>query len=238
MKYRFTFKYEEFLISLRRLPLVNRGIPVVILVCIALCVAGCPSIWNMDSIDKIQNADELYKAAEDHFQKKEYAKAIEAYERLKSAYPDYKEVPEAYLKIGDALFNDGAYDKAIARYSQFLELYPAHKEVPRAKYQIAMASFKQIKNIDLDSRIVQKSAESFKAVMDDPDGGEWAKKAEEKYRESRQMLADKELYKARTYISIGNYTAARSAARRVLDEYSKLGRDEEANELIKKIKNK
>jgi len=218
--------------------MVKRGFSAVVLGLFALALAGCPSIWTVDRIDKGASADQLYKMAEDSFQQKDYTKAIEAYERLKSAYPDFKDIQQVYLKLGDAFFNAGEYDKAIARYHQFMELYPAHKEIPRAKYQIAMCSFKQIKNTDLDSRTVQKSADDFKALADDPDAGEWAKKAAEKNRECRQKLAEKELYKARTEISTGNYQAARLAAKRVLDQYPKLGYDDQANELIKKLKNK
>jgi outer membrane protein assembly factor BamD len=218
--------------------MVNRGCFAAISILLALFLAGCPSIWNVEAIDKGATADQLYKIAEDRFEKKEYASAIEAYERLKSAYPDFKEIQQVYLRLGDAFFNAGEYEKAVNRYAQFMELYPAHKEVARAKYQIAMSSFKQIKSTDLDSRSVQKSANEFKALADDPDAGEWAKKAAEKYRECRQKLAAKELYKARTEISTGNYQAARLAAKRVLDEYPKLGYDDEANELIKKLKNK
>ncbi len=225
--------------SLRRgFPRVRRGLALVALALLTLFVTGCPSLWSVETKEKTASADELYKVAEDHFQKKEYVKAVDAYDALMSAYPDFKEAPEVYLKIGDALFNEGSYDKATARYRQFVELYPAHKDVYRAKYQIGMGSFKQIKSTDLDSRIVQTSADEFKKLADDPNGGEWTKKAEEKFRECRQKQAEKELYKARAYISVSNYQAARSAVRRVLDEYPKLGLDDEANALWKKIKNR
>lgn len=238
MKDRAVFQHKLFQSHRCGFPTVKRGITAVTLALLALFVTGCPSVWNVEPKEKTASAEQLFKAAEDHFQKKEYVKAIDAYENLLSAYPDFKESPEVHLKIGDAFFNDGAYDKAIARYRQFVELYPAHKEVPRAKYQIAMGSFNQIKRIDLDSSIVQAAADEFKKLADDPNGGEWAEKAKEKYRRCLQKKAQKELYKARTNISTGNYQAARTAARRVLDEYSNLGFDEEANELIKKIKNK
>jgi outer membrane assembly lipoprotein YfiO len=160
------------------------------------------------------------------------------YERLKSAYPDFKQVPEVYLKIADALFEQGDYEKAISRYRQYTELYPGHKGVPRAKFQEALAKFSQIKNTELDSAMVQQAAKSFKVVMDDPAAEEYAKKAEEKYKECMKKLAEKEIYKARTYSNMGNYQAARMAAKRVLEDYPKTGFDEEANQLIKKIENK
>jgi len=210
----------------------------IFLLCIIGLLAGCPAIWKADEPDKPASAEQLYKAAEEFFEKKEYSKAIENYERLKSAYPDFKDIPKVYMKIADAFYNDGAYEKAAARYQQFVELYPGHEDVPKAKFNIAMCSFKQIKNTDLDTRIVQRAAELFKALADDPNAGDWAKKAEEKYQECRKKLAEKELYKAKTYISMGNYNAARHAARRVLEEYPKFGFDKEVNEIINKIKNK
>jgi outer membrane protein assembly factor BamD len=238
MKDRAVCQHKPFQSHRCGFPTVKRGIAAVTLALLTLFVTGCPSIWNVEPKEKVTSADQLFKIAEGHFQKKEYVKAIDAYESLLSAYPDFKEAPEVHLKIGDAFFNDGAYEKATAQYRKFVELYPAHKEIPRAKYQIAMGSFKQIKSTDLDSSVVQTSADEFKKLADDPNGGEWAEKSKEKERQCLQKLGQKELYKARTMISTGNYQAARLAARRVLDKFPKLGLDDEANELLKKIKNK
>jgi outer membrane protein assembly factor BamD len=218
---------------------MNKLLAYISILLIILCCSGCPSVWNTDnSKESNTSPEDLFKSAEELFEKQKYAPAIDLYEQLKSAHPDFKEIPKVYLRIADALYNDKQYDKAMGRYYQFIELYPNEKEAARAKYNVGMSLFNQIKNTDLDSRIINRTAETFKALSDDPNAGEWAKKAEEKYRECRQKLAEKELYKAKTYISMGNYQAARLVAKRVLDEYPKLGYDDQANELIKKIKNK
>ncbi len=217
--------------------MVRHIFSVSLLIVTALLCAGCPTLWNSGP-PQASSADELYTAAEKSFNDKNYSQAIEMYERLKSAYPDFKQVPEVYLKIADALFEQGEYEKAISRYRQYTELYPGHKGVSRAKFQEALAKFSQIKNTELDSSMVQQAAKSFKVVMDDPEAEEYAKKAEEKYKECMKKLAEKEIYKARTYSNMGNYQAARMAAKRVLEEYPKTGFDEEANELIKKMENK
>jgi outer membrane protein assembly factor BamD len=217
---------------------VKRKIAVTALIVLTLFMAGCPLLPNPDGPKKSMSADKLFKIAEDNFRNKDFAEAADTYEQLISAHPDFKKAAEVYLKIGDAYFNNGSYGKAIAAYNRFVELYPAHKEVPRAEYQIAMGSFKRIKSIDLDSRIIKRAAADFKKLADDPNGGEWAKKAEEKYRRCQQKLGEKQLYTARTYISVSNYKAARLAAQRVLDDYANLGLDKEANNLLKEIKNK
>lgn len=217
---------------------MRRAFSIFLLIFVGLLCTGCPSLWNTEMSDKSASADDLYKAAEESFNNKKYGQAIETFERLKSAYPDFKQIPEVHLKIADAFFDQGSYEKAISRYIQYMELYPGHKGVPRAKFQVAMANFSQIKNTDLDSAMVQRAAKEFKTVMDDPEAEEYGKKAEEKYKECQKKLAEKEIYKARTYANMGRYEAAKLSAQRVLDDYPKMGYDEEANELLKKFKDK
>lgn len=201
-------------------------------------LTACPSLWNTAANDKAEGAEKLYEDAEAAFDNKDYEKAIELYERIKSGYSDFEKTPEVYLRLADAFYEKGAYEKAISRYLQFVELHPGHKDVPKAKFHAAMGYFQQIRAADLDNRIVHTAAEAFKALRDDPEAGEWAEKAGEKYDECLKKMAEKELYKARTYVSMGQYQAARIAAKRVLDEYKEMGFDKEAEDLIKGIKGK
>ncbi|MBM3302029.1 MAG: outer membrane protein assembly factor BamD [Deltaproteobacteria bacterium] len=207
---------------------------------VALTLTGCifPFSVQKEDMGKAPGADELFKEAEARFNEKSYDKAIELYERLKSAHRDFDKIAEVYLRIADALYEKGENDKAVARYHQFMELFPAHKEIPRAKYNVAMSYFKQFRNVDLDNRIITGAAEAFKAIRDNPDAGEWAKKAGEKYDECQKRLAEKELNKAKTYVSMGRYASAKTAAKRVLDEYGKLGFDKQAEDLLKSLKGK
>jgi len=215
-----------------------RGIKFLAAVVLTLFLAGCPSIWQNEVADKPASPEKLFTAAEDQYKRKDYKDAVESYQKLKSAFPDFKKMPEVYLKIADASFELGEHDKAISRYMQFMELYPGHEDVPRAKYHIAMSFFNQIKNTDLDNAVVSRAAEAFRVVAQDPNAGEWGKKAQEKLQECQKRLGEKELYKARTYISMGNYRAGRIAAQRVLDTYPKMGLDQEAEALVKRCKDK
>lgn len=203
-----------------------------------ICLSGCPSIWKVGATEKELAPDEMFNRAEKLLKEKSYDDAIETLERLKSAHPDYSKIEEVYLKIADAAFEKGSYENAASKYYQFIELYPASKDLAKAKFNVGMCYFRQIKGTDLDSRVVQQAIDAFKVIADDPNAGEWSKKAQEKIRECKRKLAEKELYKANTYISVGNYKAARVAAQRILDEYPKVGLDEEAQKLIKRIKNK
>ena len=205
---------------------------------LAILLSGCPSWWSSDVKEKNPTPEELFSQGQDKIKQKKYEEGVNILERLKSAYPEFKQMPKVYLVIADSFYDQNSYDKAIARYLQFLELYPGDKEASRARYQIGMAYFKQIKGTDLDNTVVKQAIKAFKAVSEASDPGEWGKKAEEKTRECERKLAEKELYKARSYISLGNYKAARLATQRVLDQYPKLGLDDEAKKLLERIKNK
>lgn len=202
----------------------------------SLC--SCLSFRNAGIPDAKGNPDEVFKQGETLFAQKQYAKAVEVLERLKSAHPDFKKIPEVHLRIADSLFESKDYDKAVARYTQFIELYPLHKDIPRARYYIGLAYFNQIRNTDLDNSVVERAAQVFQSIANDTQAGEWTQKAKEKVTECRKKLGEKELYKARTYLSIKDYEAARVALVRVLGEYSGLGLDEEAKELLKKANKK
>lgn len=203
-----------------------------------LMLAGCPAMWTSETIVKNSTPEQLYREGERLFQQKDYPAAISAFDRLKSAHPQFEKTPDAYLKTADAMFENGAYEKAIGRYQTFAELYPLHKEVPRAKYQAALSYFNQIRNTDLDNSMIQAALQAFKAISEDANAGEWAKKAEEKLKECRKKLAEKEIYKAQTYLQMGRYKSAKVCAKRVLDEYSRLGYDAEAKDLLQKTKDK
>jgi len=217
---------------------VNSLVRFLFVILLLTLLSGCPTWWSSDVKEKNTTPEELFSQGTDKIKQKNYEEGVNILERLKSAYPEFKQMPKVYLAIADSFYDQASYDKAIARYLQFLELYPGDKEASRAKYQIGMSYFNQIKGTDLDNSVVKQAIRAFKVVSEAQDTEEWGKKAEEKIRECQRKLAEKELYKAKSYISLGNYKAARLSAQRILDQYSKLGLDDEAKNLLAGIKNK
>ncbi len=185
--------------------MVRRKLALILVTIIAALAAGCPFLWKSDVVKKSPDPEKLFQDAQKRFQDKRYSEATELYERIKSGFPDFKRMPEVYMRIADAYFDDKYYDKAIAAYGQFMDLYPNDKDAPRAKFKIGMAYFNQIKSTDLDNSVVQSAAKQFKILSEDTGAGDWAKKAAEKYLECRKKLAAKEMYKAQTMLTIGRY---------------------------------
>ncbi len=208
----------------------------IIILLFVTAVAGCPSIWKSDATKEEPSAQELFNQAEAAFAKESYRDAIELYERVRGEFPEFDKKPQVYVKIADAYFELGEFEDAISRYDQFLGLYPASEEAPRAKYMEGMAYFKRIGAIDRDNRYARSATKAFKRVVDESPNGEWKDKAEEKYRDCRKKLGEKELYKARQYQKLKRYKSAGISAQRVLDEYGDLGLDKEAKEILEDVK--
>lgn len=212
--------------------------PILLIIAATLLTLGCASVWQKAANEPAATPEKLFEAAEEKFKKKDYREAIESFERLKSAHPDFEKIQEVHQKIGDAFFELGEYEDAVSRYYQFLDLYPNNENRRRVRYMIGMCFFNRIKGVDLDDSMVKKAEAALRQSAEDPDGGEWKTKAQEKHRECRRKLGEKELYKARSYLSMKRYAAARIAAQRVLDDYSDLGLDKEAKELVAKTAGK
>lgn len=220
----------------RRCDTVRRVSPILVAALIALLVTGCNGIWQPKLPGEKASAEELFKAAQKRYKEKSYREAISLYDRLKSAHPDFVQMPNVYQRIGDAYYELGEYEEAISRYHQFLQLYPNNAGRHRAKYQIGMCYFKRMPSIDRDTTLVRRAEATFKSLVDDPTAGDWRKKAEAKYKICRKRLGEKELYKAQTYLSLKKYKAARMAAQRVIAEYHGLGLDKQAQRLIEKTR--
>ena len=210
----------------------------ILIVMTAFMVTACPSFWRTKTTEERPSADKLFQEAETLFEKGKYRAAIEIYNRIKSGYPEFEKMPQVYLRIADAYYRNKDYAKSSARYNNFLQLYPKDENTSRAKYMIAMGYFKKIRPIDRDSRMLEKAAEAFKKVVDEAEDSQWKTKAEEKYKECRKKLGEKELYIANQYYKRSRYKSARRVAHRVLQKYPDLGLDDEAKRIIDKTKDR
>jgi TolA-binding protein len=83
-----------------------------------------------------------FEIAEDHFQKKEWKKAILSYQSHVEQYPKGKSVPEAKYKIGVCFQELGLKDEASAFYEEVLSQYPKTEPGKKAKIRLASMSAK------------------------------------------------------------------------------------------------
>lgn len=216
----------------------RHGMMAAVAVITAVLLSGCPSIWSSNTAKQEPSPEQLFEDAEKKYNNESYPQAIEIYERIKSAHPNFEKMPQVQMRIADSFFKNSQYENAASEYTRFTELYPKDEDVPRAKYQVGMCYFKQMLRLDLDNTVVRRATEVFKEVMDQYADSKWGQEAAKKYVECRKKLAEKELYKAKTYYTIKRYRSARKAATRILEQYPNLGFDKQAKALLKKAEAK
>jgi len=66
----------------------------------------------------------LYMMGEAAFQARDYARAKDAFERVREVYPDAAFAPDAVEGLGNIAENDGEYEKAIALYQEVTANWP------------------------------------------------------------------------------------------------------------------
>lgn len=183
--------------------------------CAALVIgfAGCAK-----KVDE-RTAPQLAEEGSRHFEAERYAKAIEAYKRLKDWYPYSPLAREAQLRIADSHYHLGEYEEAIFGYEQYDHLYPSDPEIPYVIYQIGLSHYERIRTIDRTQVPARNALETFERLRSRFPASEYAEKAEPMIEECLENLAQHEFYVGRFYFRSGHYKAAINRFEKVTTQY-------------------
>jgi outer membrane protein assembly factor BamD len=175
-----------------------------LLVVVAL-VGGCAS---SGSGTVRRSADELFELGQREMARHKYTKAEAAFSKFLEQYPQDRRRPEALLGVADAMYGDKRYEEAKFQYRRFLELFPASPEAAKAQFNSAMCSFQRMKTIDRDQSTTQEAVQEFQRLIQFYPQSPYIDEATAKLAESRERLAEYELYVGRFYYRQGAYPAA------------------------------
>lgn len=78
----------------------------------------------------------LFEAGEEHFQKKEWRKAILNYQKYRDSQPKGKKFPEATYKMGVCFQELGMKDEAKTFYDELVAKFPSSAEARRARIRL------------------------------------------------------------------------------------------------------
>ena len=188
-------------------------------------ISGCS--W-FETAKQEKTAEELINEGMSFFEKGDYHKAAESFQRLKEWYPFSRYASLAELKMGDAFFYTEKYDNAIAAYGEFENLHPRNEAIPYVIYQIGQCYFKQMDTIDRDQSNTLKAVETFNRLIrqfpDDP----YSKKATEHLRECQKSLAGHSFYVGVQYYKSKHYKSALSRFKSVISDYPDVGFHQES----------
>ncbi len=192
---------------------------------VALTLGACghkPFLSSAKSGDEA--LDECRKLAEN----KDYDKANECLEVLKSRFGGSQASSEADLVMGDNLFRKKEYLLASETYLGFTKLHPTDEKTGYALYRIGLCYLRlNPKPIDRDQKYLESAIQYFNAALNRT-SGDLHELVKEKLAEARTRIAKRHFYIGRFYYRTGEYIAAIPRFNEVVTNYSGLGLDEKS----------
>ncbi|MDI9569247.1 MAG: outer membrane protein assembly factor BamD [Pseudomonadota bacterium] len=206
---------------------IRRLVLVAVVLILTVGAGGCAwwkDLWSRKQMAK-GTPEALYSAGVTAYKDGRYKRAVEHFTRLKEENPLHPLALQAEIGIGDAHFSDGEYAEAELAYTDFVNLHPTNENNPYVIYQLGMCHYKQMSTIDRDQSETAKAVREFERVIARHPDSKFAFLAEQKLRECRQQLAEREFYIGEFYFKRGKYEAALKRFQTTAETYSHLGLD-------------
>jgi outer membrane protein assembly factor BamD len=209
-----------------------------------LTAAGCTTIKETASdfkksvvsifwgADENLTAEELAINGMDEFDKGNYHKSIEHFQRLKDIYPFSKYAILAELKLGDAHYQLMQYEDALFAYEEFEKLHPRNEAVPYVIYQIGRCHFDRISTPDRDQTAARKALETFSRLQKQYPNDPYSRSAAEHMVACYKSLSGHEFIVGEFYFKSKHFKAALARFRTVVSDYPDVGYHQPALNLI------
>ena len=190
---------------------------------------------NVKPVTYSGNAQRLYEAGMQSYQKANYVDATASFQTVKRRFPYSKWAILAELRIADSSFGREAYLEAVDAYKLFMKFHPTNENVPYAQYQIALSHYNLGPDdwfllppaFEKDLQAVTDGLAEVKKFLKNYPGSGLLPKAQELLRKCERRLGDFELYVAKFYLDRDKLAAALGRLEYVLANYATLAADDE-----------
>ena len=137
--------------------------------------------------------------------------------QIRYTYSPYATLAE--LRTADVYFKRQEYRLAATEYEQFIERHPTHNGTPYAKYFLALSNYRLIRGYDTSPKSARESVIWFNQYVAEYPESPLAPDAMEKIDETKEILAEREIYIGNFYLRKKNPKAAAARYKTVTEEY-------------------
>ena len=205
---------------------------------LALWLAGCSLLPEVQDETKGWSAQKLYGAAKEAMADGGYEQAVKYFEKLEARYPYGRYAQQAQLEIAYAYYKENEPASAIAACDRFIKLHPNHPNVDYAYYLKGLVNFNGelgyigyvVKQdlTDRDPKAARESFDAFKELVTRFPKSKYAADATARMKFLVNALAQHEVHVARWYMRRTAYVAAVNRAQYALKTYPEAPATEEA----------
>jgi outer membrane protein assembly factor BamD len=180
----------------------------------------------------------LFAKATDDVKHGRYTVGRLALQTLINTYPDSEYLAKAKLAIADSYYKEGGLaglKQSIVEYKDFITFFPFLDEAAYAQLQIAMGHYRQMEKPDRDhAEAVQAEAE-LQTFLEKYSSNPLVPQAEQRLRETQQVLAEGNFGVARFYFIRGAYKAAGARLLELTNRYPLFSEADKANWMLGEI---
>jgi outer membrane protein assembly factor BamD len=191
--------------------------------------AGCATNRKKGDIGYVaRDVDTLYSTAKDRLDRRQYTTAAILFDEVERQHPYSVWARRAQLMSAFSYYMGHDYQKSIESSQRFLSIHPGNKDAPYAYYLIALDYYEQISDVTRDQKITQQALDSMNDIIRRYPDSRYAGDARLKIDLIRDHLAGKEMEIGRFYQRRGQWLAAVTRFRKVVDEYDTTSHTPEA----------
>lgn len=192
-------------------------------------LAGC-DLFGPQKIteETIVPPETLYSSALSDMDAQRYMTAIGTLAKLERQHPYSQYNEKAKLMTVFANYQLAKYSDAILAADQYIALFPSSDQLPYVLYLKGNSYFNQITDITRDQDQAQHAIDAFSLIVTTYPKSQYVKDAGDKLVICYDQLAGKEMSVGRYYEGNGQYVAAISRFRVVVDKYQTSTHIEEA----------
>ena len=154
--------------------------------------------------------------------------AAQKFNEAEILFPQSKWAPKSALMAAYSYYFQDYYGDAIAELKRFLRVYPKYKDLDYVYYLLALSHYEQIVDEKKDLKSIIDAKKYFELVVKNYENTEYAVDAEFKLDYINDILASKEMYIGRYYISKKKWIPAINRFQTVINNYETTMYTEEA----------
>jgi outer membrane protein assembly factor BamD len=174
----------------------------------------------------------LYNLAKKQLEQGNYAGAAIVFDEVERQHPYSVWARRAQLMSAFSYYAARDYTKSSESARRFLSIHPGNRDAPYAYYLIALSAYEQITDVERDQTSTKQALDALGELIRRYPDTRYAADARLKVDLVRDHLAGKEMEVGRFYERRGQWLAAVSRFRAVVDEYQTTSHTPEALERL------
>ena len=182
---------------------------------LSACTPEAPQNLPLDQLAP----DEIFRLGEFELETGNPTRAADFFGEVERLFPFSEWAKRGLIMQAFSYHSDQDYDNSRSSAQRYLDFYPADEDAAYAQYLLALSYYEQIDDVGRDQGLTFQALQSLRTVIETYPESEFARSSILKFDLAFDHLGGKEMEVGRFYLKRGNYLAAVSRFRVVVEQF-------------------